>query len=501
MLHERYRTAGTVLAALCCLQLSWAFAETQANQFDLSKVEKQPGRVQVSPGYTTLIDFPAAITNVVTGNGSIFKYLNFGNRVVLSATKSAGQTDLLVTTGGRVALFVVQVDSLGKAPKRYTVTDAAAQPVKAAAAPTLSEQLPTVQPAPRVATPRPAAPVVQAPVVQAPVRPVAPSAAAVTGPKAAELLAKYEAERAILYRADAIDVGAASGGRLVQHINQSASRVTFPAIRAPSSGRYTLRVRYTNGYSRAAFQPLSINSLSVPEVQYPPSGGWDRFATVDVQVTLRQGNNTLRFGAAEGVATLDVLELWGLQNGEAAELPAAPSRTVAPPQVPVTKPASLAAVPATDQRVQIPLTNPGFEQGTTDWGPWWNETISDSPQSVDTKSPHSGAAALSISGSKPYTTNIAKSVKDLPNGTYTYEAWVKSSGGQEAVILFALDYGGRELNLSVPLESETGWTKYSIKDIVVTKGQVQIGIFNKSVGGTHWMQIDDVALYREPAEK
>ena len=487
MLHKRYRIAGTVLAALCCSQVTRASAETQANQFDLSQVEKQPGKVQVSPGYTTLIDFPAAVSNVVTGNGSIFKYLNFGNRVVLSATKSAGQTDLLVTTGGRVALFVVTVDSLGKAPKRYTVTDAAAQPAKAAAAaaPTPPEQGPTGQLAPRAATPRP--------LVQAPVRPAA-SAAAVTGPKPAELLAKYEAERAVVYGADILSDARASGGRMVQHINKPTSRVSFPTVRVLNSGTYTLRIRYTNGYPSSATQPLSINAVGVPEVQYPPSGGWDRFATVDVQLTLRAGTNTLRFGAGQGMATLDVIELWGLQNGETAELPAAP----APAAVPVK---TQTASPAPDQRVQIPLSNPGFERGVTDWFAWWDKGLSDTVQSVDTDSPHSGAAALSISGSRPYTTNILKLVKDLPNGTYTYEAWVKSSGGQAAVTLFALDYGGRELNVSVPLESETGWTKYTIKDIVVTKGQVQIGIFSKSVGGTHWMQIDDVALYREPAGK
>jgi hypothetical protein len=44
-------------------------------------------------------------------------------------------------------------------------------------------------------------------------------------------------------------------------------------------------------------------------VVYAPTGGWGRFGTVTVGVTLRSGANTLRFSKGDQLAELDAVEL------------------------------------------------------------------------------------------------------------------------------------------------------------------------------------------------
>ncbi|WP_180970194.1 carbohydrate-binding protein [Deinococcus planocerae] len=314
---------------LWCLALSPGLAAVPSPApFQLSRLEQRPANISISPGYITLLDFPADVTKVVSGNGLLLRNEVIGNRVVLSAAKTAGQTDLLVTTGGRVAMFVVQIDGQGQAPRRYAVV----QDVPAAQTPAPPSR-PVAARVPVRPTMVPAQPVRPAAVVSAqparpaavvPAQPVRPVAVApVTGPaEVASLLGRYEAERAVLYRARVVPSSTAEGGQHVGYINSVDSRVTFPSVRAPSNGTYTLRIRYANGSPETAIQPLWVNEVSTSSVRYPVTGGWERYANVDVQVVLRAGVNTLRFGKERRGVNLDVLELWGLATGVAVSPPA-----------------------------------------------------------------------------------------------------------------------------------------------------------------------------------
>ncbi|PNY79678.1 hypothetical protein CVO96_17085 [Deinococcus koreensis] len=466
------------MALLWCSPASQA--ATPPIQFSLSQLEKKPGTILISPGYITLIEFPAPVTNIVSGNILLFKREVIGNRVALSAAKTVGQTDLLVTTGGRIALFVVQIDGQGTAPRRYSVTQSPATPPLA--------RPPAAAPAP------------------APVRPVAAPPAPRQTPtpaiRPAGFLGRFEAEQAVIYRADLIRSDRASGGRYVEHINEADSQVTFPTVRAPRTGSYTLRIRYANGSQRNATQPLWINGVNVMTVQYPPTGSWDQFATINVPVSLKMGTNTLKFGRDQEVANLDVLELWGLSSGVAATPPPPIPSGAAPAAVQSSTPVS-GSTPApapSGQRTEVSLVNPGFEEDFSGWTTWWDANLTPGgSQSITTQQPHSGKKFLTLSNTRAFKQNCSLSVSGLANGTYTFEMWVRTSGGQNNLTMFALDYGGPEMNLGIPLVANNTWVKYSMPNIKVTKGQVVLGIWSNSPAGTNWAHIDDVRLYRDGA--
>lgn len=106
-----------------------------------------------------------------------------------------------------------------------------------------------------------------------------------------------------------------------------------------------------------------------------------------------------------------------------------------------------------------------------------------------TSSRRTGRFGLNLTGSK----TVSQSV-NLPNGTYTLSAWVKSSGGQPSSTLFAKGFGGadKSASLSAPMAI---WTKMSVDGIAVTNGTMVIGV--QTNGSTsHWINLDDFELTR-----
>jgi hypothetical protein len=93
---------------------------------------------------------------------------------------------------------------------------------------------------------------------------------------------------------------------------------------------------------------------------------------------------------------------------------------------------------------------------------------------------HSGRWAWQVSGS------LDQPIANLPSGTYTLSAWVKSSGtgGQ----LYAKGFGGTDKTLAIG--SATAWTNVSITGIAVSNGTCDVGI--TSTGAT--VTVDDFVL-------
>jgi hypothetical protein len=93
---------------------------------------------------------------------------------------------------------------------------------------------------------------------------------------------------------------------------------------------------------------------------------------------------------------------------------------------------------------------------------------------------HSGRWAWQVSGS------LDQPVANLPRGTYTLSAWVKSSGtgGQ----LYAKGFGGTDETLAIG--NAAAWTNVSITDIAVSNGTCDVGI--TSTGAT--VTVDDFVL-------
>jgi hypothetical protein len=123
------------------------------------------------------------------------------------------------------------------------------------------------------------------------------------------------------------------------------------------------------------------------------------------------------------------------------------------------------------------VLNPSFEADrvTTTQPAGWTTT-----NGTNATGGHSGRWAWQVSGS------LDQSIANLPNGTYTLSAWVKSSGtgGQ----LYAKGFGGTDKTLAIG--SATAWTNVSIAGIAVSNGTCDLGI--TSTGAT--LTVDDFAL-------
>lgn len=93
-----------------------------------------------------------------------------------------------------------------------------------------------------------------------------------------------------------------------------------------------------------------------------------------------------------------------------------------------------------------------------------------------------------------YKAELSQTVKDLPNGTYTMTAWVKSSGGQNICSLYA-ESGNVRKTYSVKTEI-ADWTEVVVADdIVVTDGQCNVGLYSDAPADS-WVQIDNVRLVK-----
>ncbi|AWM34175.1 T9SS type A sorting domain-containing protein [Hymenobacter nivis] len=84
-------------------------------------------------------------------------------------------------------------------------------------------------------------------------------------------------------------------------------------------------------------------------------------------------------------------------------------------------------------------------------------------------------------------------VKNLPAGTYTLRAWVKSSGGQPRAEVRASNYGGSLVSTAAPATPDGQWVQITVPNIVVSNGQCEIGFYSKASGG-QWLYYDDVEL-------
>lgn len=139
------------------------------------------------------------------------------------------------------------------------------------------------------------------------------------------------------------------------------------------------------------------------------------------------------------------------------------------------------------------LTNPGFETGDlTGWAEWHSGALA---QKVDTDLPWNGSYKLTHWASTNYQ-QITAQLKTVPNGLYSASVWVRSSGGQNALQLYAKNYGAAEIDAVIGTSPIPNYTKYTIDNIPVTNGQVEIGIWHDA-NGNNWAAFDDFELVRK----
>jgi unsaturated rhamnogalacturonyl hydrolase len=121
---------------------------------------------------------------------------------------------------------------------------------------------------------------------------------------------RYEAESATLSQATvAADHPGFTGTGFVDYTNVSGSYVEF-SVTAAEAGTATLTLRYANGST--VNRPLSVSvngAAAAASTDFPGTGGWSTWKTVDVTASLVAGTNTVRATAstANGGPNLDSL--------------------------------------------------------------------------------------------------------------------------------------------------------------------------------------------------
>ncbi len=92
-----------------------------------------------------------------------------------------------------------------------------------------------------------------------------------------------------------------------------------------------------------------------------------------------------------------------------------------------------------------------------------------------------------------YEASAYQIISGISDGTYI-ECLRNVWGEFDTNQLYIKNYGGAELNTAVDKTSE--WTKITIKDIPITTGVCEIGVYSKASANA-WTNVDFVSLVKQ----
>lgn len=146
------------------------------------------------------------------------------------------------------------------------------------------------------------------------------------------------------------------------------------------------------------------------------------------------------------------------------------------------------------------IENASFEgdaatQTPTGWNTWCGSsgTNCDADFTETNSGGHYGSLHGTHYKASAYEVDTYQNVTGLKNGSYTLKAWVKSSGGQNAVYMEAKNYGGSDLSVAIPATNT--WTAIEIPNVNVTNGTCTIGFYCNANAGK-WIHFVDAYLTR-----
>ncbi|SES99311.1 glycosyl hydrolase family 18 protein [Stigmatella erecta] len=140
------------------------------------------------------------------------------------------------------------------------------------------------------------------------------------------------------------------------------------------------------------------------------------------------------------------------------------------------------------------LANAGFENGNlSSWNSEWHNAAL--AHKVDTDTVYAGSYKLTHYASAAYQQVTGQSLP-VANGTYRASVWARSSGGQRALRLYAKNHGGAELTAEVGSGAVAGWTKYTISNIPVTTGTLEVGVYSDA-NAQNWSAFDQFELVKQ----
>nr|WP_269205273.1 family 43 glycosylhydrolase [Motilibacter aurantiacus] len=139
-----------------------------------------------------------------------------------------------------------------------------------------------------------------------------PDPSPVPVPAAAPQGTRYEAESGVINRARVRTDGSASGGAVVGGLDFDDSSVTL-RVHAAESGDTTLGITYSNGSERGGYlieatDRVTVNGRDEGIVQLPHTR-WGNWSTVDHEVRLKRGWNTVTLTRVSFYAEIDAVDV------------------------------------------------------------------------------------------------------------------------------------------------------------------------------------------------
>ena len=281
-----------------------------------------------------------------------------------------------------------------------------------------------------------------------------------------------EAENAALYGTAGTnqDHWNYSGSGFVDGMTSAGAGAEFE-ITVPKDGSYEASIRYCNGTQATKDLNLYVNGSYIETISFGSIGGnWNEWQELTQTLELDEGRNVvaLRYDSSNsGNVNLDKLSV-------------------------KTEPDATISVPLVD--------NGGFERDTSQSGAWteWHPDGQAVAYGVDSgsgtnppESPYAGDKRVYFYSNSAYQQSIHQGI-NLPNGTYTVQAWIKvSNTAPDIGRMEVTGYGGDSIYVDMPYAG-TGWRLVET-DITVTTGYLDIGFYCSSLGGTT-VHIDNVKI-------
>lgn len=114
------KAIGYFVQSFLLFMLAPALGQSVLKTYYADDLVRVPGIIEVSPGFTTVMDFWDTVSTLASAKGELLRVESAGPRILLSATQKAGQTDLVVEVAGRTLLFTLKIGP-GVGPRRYVI--------------------------------------------------------------------------------------------------------------------------------------------------------------------------------------------------------------------------------------------------------------------------------------------------------------------------------------------------------------------------------------------
>lgn len=143
------------------------------------------------------------------------------------------------------------------------------------------------------------------------------------------------------------------------------------------------------------------------------------------------------------------------------------------------------------------ILNPSFEAdrvaqtSLAGWTTW--TSVSGTTPFGNVSGGHTGRFGMQLWSASAYNASMYQNL-NIPNGTYTLKAWVKSSGGQKTAQVYVKNFGNSEID-SVITAAIPNWTQITLSNIVVTNGKIEVGIWSDAYAN-NWVNMDDLTLIK-----